>query len=58
MYTQFGYAQVDLDKYKDDSNITQALSSNISISNNSSPEKKGAAYEEQNANNGGDAGGG
>ena len=53
MYTQFGYAQVDLDKYKDDSNITQALSNNISISNNSSPEKKGA--EEQNA---GSAGGG
>jgi len=56
VYTQYGYAQVDLDKYKDDSNITQALS-NISISNNSSPEKKDSAAaqqkEEQNAGGGG-----
>lgn len=57
VYTQFGYAQVDLDKYKDDSNITQALS-NISISNNSaSPEKnkdsKVSQQEEVNAGSGG-----
>jgi hypothetical protein len=39
VYTQFGYASVDLDKYKDDSHLSK-LTSEAASSEHSSPEKQ------------------
>ena len=52
VYTQFGYASVDLDKYKDDSHLSQITAAGASP--HSSPEKpKQAAVAENEDHAGG-----